>query len=80
MVKDRRIDLMIICINGRLGNMNVDEAVRLTEILAPRLGIPTHYGMFESNTEDPEKYTSRLPRAVALDYNKAYNVEELLHV
>ena len=79
-LKDRRIDLMIICINGRLGNMNVDEAVRLTEILAPRLGIPTHYGMFESNTEDPEKYTSRLPRAVALDYNKAYSVEELLHV
>ena len=74
----KNIDVMIICINGKLGNMNVDEAVRLTETIKPRLGIPTHYGMFESNTEDPRKYTSRLDNAVALEYDKEYDLEELL--
>ena len=75
---DLAIDVMVICINGRLGNMNVDEAVRLTELLNPRLGIPTHYGMFESNTEDPRKYTARVKRACALEYDQEYDVEELL--
>lgn len=75
---DTGIDIMIVCINGRLGNMNVDEAVKLTEILHPKVGIPTHYGMFESNTEDPLKYTSRLDCGRVLEYNKEYDVEELL--
>ena len=77
-LKDRKIDIMIICINGKLGNMNVSDAVKLTKILSPRIGIPTHYGMFESNTEDPEKYTSVLASAMALEYNREYCVEELL--
>ena len=79
-LKDKKIDIMIICINGKLGNMNVSDAVKLTKILSPRIGIPTHYGMFESNTEDPEKYTSRLPNALALEYDKIYDVEDLFNV
>lgn len=73
-----KIDIMIICVNGKLGNMNAEEAVRLTKIIQPTLGIPTHYGMFESNTVDPAEYTSQLPSAVALAYNKEYDVEMLL--
>ena len=72
------IDVMVICINGKLGNMNVEEAIRLTEVIAPKVGIPTHYGMFESNTEDPTKYTSRIKGGVELQYNKEYSVEEIL--
>ena len=79
-LKDKKIDIMIICINGKLGNMNVEEAIRLTQILSPHLAIPTHYGMFESNTEDPEKYTSRLPNALALEYDKIYDMEDLFNV
>ena len=79
-LKDKKIDIMIICINGKLGNMNVSDAVKLTKILSPRIGIPTHYGMFESNTEDPKKYTSRLPNALALEYDKIYDVEDLFNV
>lgn len=74
----RHVDLMFICINGRLGNMNVDEAVRLTERIAPRVGIPTHYGMFESNTEDPQKYVARVPHSFEMQYNTEYSVKELL--
>ena len=75
---DRKIDLMFICINGRLGNMNVEEAVKLTERIAPRVGIPTHYGMFESNTEDPKAYTSKIDCGYILDYNREYDVKEML--
>ena len=77
-LKDRKIDVMIICINGRLGNMNAEDAARLTKILAPRVGIPTHYGMFESNTENPEVYTSKIDCGYVLEYNREYSVKEIL--
>ncbi len=72
------IDMMFICINGKLGNMNVEEAVKLTKIIHPKVGVPTHYGMFESNTENPKKYTSKLENGFEMEYNKEYNVSEVL--
>lgn len=77
-LKDRKIDVMFICINGRLGNMNVDEAVRLTEILSPRVGVPTHYGMFESNTEDPQKYLTRVACGFEMKHDTEYSFKEVL--
>ena len=73
-----RIDVMFICINGKLGNMNVDEAVTLTHEVAPRVGVPFHYGMFESNTEDPTKYTSRVPHGFEMTYGQTYTIDEVL--
>lgn len=72
------IDIMFICINGKLGNMSVDEAVKLTEAINPKVGVPTHYGMFASNTEDPKKYTSGLDCGFEMEYNKEYDVSEVL--
>ena len=77
-LKDKSIDVMIICINGRLGNMNAEEAARLTKIISPRAAIPTHYGMFESNTENPEVYTSKIDCGRILDYNREYTIKEIL--
>jgi len=71
-------DIMFICINGKLGNMDVDEAVKITEAVNPRVGVPTHYGMFESNTEDPKKYTSRLSCGFEMEYNKIYEIDAIL--
>ncbi len=51
-----RIDLMFIVINGKGGNMHVDDAVSLAARLRPRLAIPTHYGMFAENTENPQRF------------------------
>ena len=42
--------------------MNIDEAVRLSKMINPRVGFPSHYGMFESNTEDLKKYTLQLDK------------------
>ena len=74
----RNIDLMFVCINGKLGNMNFMEAVKLTDRIAPRVGIPTHYGMFESNTEDPQKYLSRISCGFEMKHNVEYSVKEIL--
>ena len=75
---EKKLDAAFICINGKLGNMNVEEAVRLTRILRPKLAIPCHYGMFDSNTEDPAKYTGPLDCALALNHGQEYDFEELM--
>jgi L-ascorbate 6-phosphate lactonase len=50
------IDLLLICINGKLGNMTAKEAVKVTAAIRPRLAIPMHYGMFPVNTADPQTF------------------------
>ena len=72
------IDVMFICINGKLGNMNVEEAVRLTECIRPCVGVPMHYGMFASNTEDPKKYTERIPHGFEMEHGREYSIKEVL--
>lgn len=69
-----KCDFMFICINGKLGNMNVKEAVNLTNIINPRVGIPSHYGMFYSNTENPHKYTDNIKNGFIMEFNKTYEV------
>ncbi len=53
------IDLVLICINGKLGNMNIDEAVNVVKQLQPRVAVPMHYGLFAENTIDPEAFVSK---------------------
>ena len=77
-LKKYNIDIMFICINGKLGNMNVDDAIELTKIINPKIGVPTHYGMFESNTENPLKYTSKLDCGFVMEHNKEYGTGEVL--
>lgn len=79
-LKEHNIDIMFICINGKLGNMNVDEAVKLTKIINPKVGVPTHYGMFESNTEDPHNYISKLRCGFEMEYNKAYVLPDIIKI
>lgn len=77
-LKKYNIDIMFICINGKLGNMNVHEAVKLTKIINPKVGVPTHYGMFESNTENPANYTSEVDCGFEMEYNKRYDIADIL--
>jgi L-ascorbate 6-phosphate lactonase len=53
-----KLDLFFVCINGKLGNMNANEAANLAKALNPEITIPNHYGMFAENTADPEYFTS----------------------
>lgn len=69
-----KCDILFVCINGKLGNMNVNEAVRLAEEINPKIAVPNHYGMFESNTEDPEKFG--VPNRFIMKFDKEYEVKD----
>jgi L-ascorbate metabolism protein UlaG (beta-lactamase superfamily) len=47
------IDIAILPINGKVGNMGGRDAARLAKEIGARLVIPCHYDMFEFNTADP---------------------------
>jgi L-ascorbate metabolism protein UlaG (beta-lactamase superfamily) len=48
-----RVDIAILPINGKVGNMSGREAARLAKDIGAKLVIPCHYDMFEFNTADP---------------------------
>lgn len=56
-------DLLCICINGRWGNMGIDEAVQVTQRIAPAEVLPMHWGLFAENTADPQEFVRRLTEA-----------------
>ncbi|MDD4369364.1 MAG: MBL fold metallo-hydrolase [Oscillospiraceae bacterium] len=73
-VKSFRPDYAFICINGKLGNMNAEEAARLAHLIDARVSIPNHYGMFASNTEDPHKFTDLVESGRILTFNQVYDL------
>lgn len=71
-----KCDFMFICINGKLGNMNADDAVKLTNIIKPKTAVPNHYDMFESNSENPEVYAKRVKNGFIMEFNREYEVSD----
>lgn len=55
-------DLMLVCINGRWGNMSSAEAVELTRRVRPTAVAPTHYDMFAANSADPNAFVEAVSR------------------
>lgn len=49
-------DLILICINGRLGNMSLEEALKVVKAAKPQTALPMHYGLFAENTADPQPF------------------------
>jgi L-ascorbate metabolism protein UlaG (beta-lactamase superfamily) len=56
MADGRQMDLMLVCINGKLGNMDIREAISFSKALNPKQVIPNHYGLFAENTVDPQLF------------------------
>lgn len=81
-IKDLRPDIMFICINGRWGNMNAEEAAKIAVKIGPTLVIPMHYGLFKENTADPMQFVKALeqferhPDSFIMEQGVSY---ELLH-
>ena len=71
-----KCDYMFICINGKLGNMNADEAVKLAGIIKPKLAVPNHYDMFESNSENPHNFADRAENGFIMAFDKEYEVKD----
>ena len=48
--------LMLICINGKLNNMNCGEALKCVRSQMPETALPMHIGLFAENTADPAPF------------------------
>ncbi|MCL2299883.1 MAG: MBL fold metallo-hydrolase [Firmicutes bacterium] len=66
-------DIICCCTNGRWGNMNAEEAVRVALRSGARLAIPNHYGMFAKNTADPAEFTGMAEAAGLKTYTMGHN-------
>ena len=71
-------DITFVCINGRLGNMNVREALITAERIGAKINIPNHYDMFASNAEDPRAFAAQITNGYIMDFNKEYAIENIL--
>lgn len=71
-------DVTFICINGKLGNMNYEEAAITAKKIGAKVNVPTHYGMFASNTEDPAKFTALVPNHFVMEFDTEYDSSQLL--
>lgn len=73
-VSNYKPDITFICINGRLGNMNVDEALITAKRIAAKINIPNHYDMFASNSENPYLFSENIDGGIVLEFNKEYEI------
>ena len=66
-------DITFICINGKLGNMNVEEALITAKKIGSKINIPNHYDMFASNSENPHLFANNISGGMVLEFNKYYH-------
>lgn len=52
----RPADVLVMPINGKLGNMGVEGAARLVREVRPRYAVPAHHDLIAANGEDPEAF------------------------
>lgn len=77
-IQKYRPDVTLICINGRLGNMNTEEAITVAKAIGAKVNIPNHYDMFASNSADPYLFADHIPGGKVLDFNRPYEIAALL--
>jgi L-ascorbate metabolism protein UlaG (beta-lactamase superfamily) len=57
-----KVDVAILPINGKVGNMNGGEAARLAKAIGAGIVIPCHFDMFEFNTASPGVFIAECRR------------------
>lgn len=77
-IREYKPDISFLCINGRLGNMDTNQAIYLARVIGAKVNIPHHYDMFASNSADPTCFASRVPGGRILTFNTDYPVESLI--
>lgn len=76
-IAEYKPDITFICINGRLGNMNVDEALVTAKKIGANINVPNHYDMFESNSENPLLFSEKIEGGFVMEFDKEYTVCEI---
>jgi L-ascorbate metabolism protein UlaG (beta-lactamase superfamily) len=49
-------EVLLVCINGKWGKLNPDQAARLADKVVPRFAIPNHYDLMALNAENPKTF------------------------
>ncbi len=62
MAAPKGCEVLLTCINGKWGNLNVHQAARLTAKVRPRFAIPNHYDVMAANSENPAAFIFFLKR------------------
>lgn len=52
----KQVEVLLLPINGKWGNLTVDQAVELTASVKPRHVLPNHYDMMAMNAENPRTF------------------------
>jgi len=77
-VKKYRPDVGFYCINGRLGNMNVREALTAAKEIGAKVNVPNHYDMFASNSEDPALFADHIEGSFVMEFNREYGIGQII--
>lgn len=56
------IDVALLPVNGKVGNMDGVDAARLAHAIGAGVAVPCHYEMFEFNTADPAVFAAECER------------------
>ena len=67
-------DVTFICINGRLGNMNAEQALVTAKKIGAPINVPTHYDMFASNSADPHSFADNIDGGFIMEFNREYEL------
>jgi L-ascorbate 6-phosphate lactonase len=81
-IKNLSPDIAFVCINGKFGNMNWQQAVELSKKLEVKTAIPDHYDMFPINSEDPEVFVRSFDqtgiKSMSIERGYEYPIDQLL--
>lgn len=77
-ISEYKPDITFICINGRLGNMNVNEALITAKKIGAKINIPNHYDMFESNSENPLLFSEEISGGFIMQFIREYFLNEIM--
>ena len=50
------VEVLLLPINGKWGNLNVEQGVNVTAAVSPRFVLPNHYDLMALNSENPETF------------------------
>jgi len=55
-------EVLLVCINGKWGNLSIAEAAIVAASVQPRFALPNHYYLMALNSADPEEFVARMEK------------------
>lgn len=52
----KNVEVLLLPINGKWGNLTIEQAIELTAVVNPRYVLPNHHDLMALNSENPETF------------------------